>query len=78
MFLATIPAVMYVDKLGRKPVMIVGGTGMFLCHFIIAGIYAQNENQWGTHQAAGWVCTLSTTLVYATAAIGATTWAILI
>ena len=54
MFLATIPAVMYVDKLGRKPVMIVGGTGMFLCHFIIAIIFAKNQDQWSTHKAAGW------------------------
>jgi MFS family permease len=59
MFLATIPAVMYVDKLGRKPVFIVGGTGMFLCHFIIAGIFAQNQSQWATHQGAGWVRTTS-------------------
>lgn len=64
MFLATIPAVMYVDKLGRKPVFIVGGTGMFLCHFIIAGIFAQNQNQWATHQGAGWVrTTLKATLL---------------
>ena len=54
MFLATIPAVMYVDKLGRKPVMIVGGTGMFLCHFIIAIIFAKNQHQWQTHKGAGW------------------------
>ena len=54
MFIATIPAVMYVDKLGRKPVMIVGGTGMFLCHFAIAVIFAKNQHQWETHKAAGW------------------------
>jgi hypothetical protein len=27
---------------------------MAACHFIIAGIFAQNENQWDTHKAAGW------------------------
>ena len=54
MFIATVPAVMYVDKLGRKPVMIVGGLGMFLCHMVIAIIFAKNETQWATHQAAGW------------------------
>ncbi|KAB2579831.1 Polyol transporter 5 [Lasiodiplodia hormozganensis] len=54
MFIATIPAVMYVDKLGRKPVLIVGALGMAICHFIIAVIVAKNQDQWETHQAAGW------------------------
>lgn len=35
MFIATIPAVMYVDSWGRKPTLIVGAVGMALCHFII-------------------------------------------
>lgn len=54
MFLATIPAVLYVDKLGRKPVLIVGAVGMALCHFIIAIITAKNEDSWPSHRAAGW------------------------
>nr|OQO28289.1 hypothetical protein B0A51_03908 [Rachicladosporium sp. CCFEE 5018] len=54
MWLATIPAVMYVDKLGRKPILVVGAIGMALCHFIIAVLYAKNADQWPTHKAAGW------------------------
>ncbi|EAW08376.1 sugar porter family MFS transporter [Aspergillus clavatus NRRL 1] len=54
MFIATIPAVIWVDNLGRKPVLVVGAIGMAACHFIIAGIFAQNENQWDSHRAAGW------------------------
>ena len=54
MFLATIPAVLYIDKLGRKPVLIAGAAGMVLCHMIIAVIFAKNQTQWATHQAAGW------------------------
>ncbi|KAJ9270163.1 hypothetical protein DTO212C5_3657 [Paecilomyces variotii] len=54
MFLATIPAVMYIDRLGRKPVLVVGAIGMASCHFIIAAIFGQNEHQWDTHKAAGW------------------------
>ncbi|KAL1848643.1 hypothetical protein Plec18170_007953 [Paecilomyces lecythidis] len=49
-----IPAVMYIDHLGRKPVLVVGAIGMASCHFIIAGIFGQNEHQWDTHKAAGW------------------------
>ncbi|KAH8431781.1 sugar porter family MFS transporter [Aspergillus melleus] len=54
MFIATIPAVIWIDKLGRKPVLITGAIGMASCHFIIAGIFGQNENQWESHKAAGW------------------------
>jgi len=51
---ATIPAVMYVDQLGRKPVLIVGAIGMALCHFIIAVIVARNEDNWAGNKASGW------------------------
>jgi len=54
MFLATIPAVMYVDKLGRKPVLIVGAIGMGLCHLIVAGISGSFEDSWPSHRGAGW------------------------
>ncbi|KAI6042511.1 general substrate transporter [Pisolithus marmoratus] len=36
MFLATIPAVLYVDKVGRKPVLISGAFIMAACHLIVA------------------------------------------
>ncbi|KAH6645480.1 general substrate transporter [Truncatella angustata] len=54
MFIATIPAVLYVDRVGRKPVLAVGAIGMALCHFIIAVIVARNSNQWATQAASGW------------------------
>ncbi|KAF2668599.1 putative MFS sugar transporter [Microthyrium microscopicum] len=54
MFLATIPAVMYVDKLGRKPVLIVGAIGMASCHLIIAGINGAFSNDWPAHKSGGW------------------------
>ncbi|XP_014552757.1 hypothetical protein COCVIDRAFT_29933 [Bipolaris victoriae FI3] len=54
MFVATIPAVLYVDTLGRKPVLISGAIGMAACHFIISGIVASFENDWPHHQGAGW------------------------
>jgi MFS family permease len=54
MWFATMPAVAYVDKLGRKPILIVGAIGMATCHIIIAVIFAKNENQWETHKGAGW------------------------
>lgn len=45
---------MYVDKLGRKPVLVSGAIGMAACHFIISGIVASYEDDWPSHQGAGW------------------------
>ncbi|KEF56516.1 uncharacterized protein A1O9_06703 [Exophiala aquamarina CBS 119918] len=54
MLLATIPSILYIDRIGRKPALALGALGMGLCHFIIAVIFAKNEHQWPTHKAAGW------------------------
>jgi len=54
MFLATIPSVLYIDKIGRKPILTVGAFGMATCHIIVAAIVATNRDQWETHRAAGW------------------------
>ncbi|KAK3305632.1 putative hexose transport-related protein [Chaetomium strumarium] len=54
MFLATIPAVLWIDRVGRKPVLTIGAIGMATCHMIIAVIVAKNINQWHDHAAAGW------------------------
>lgn len=54
MLIATIPAILYIDNIGRKPALALGALGMGLCHFIIAIIYARNENRWETESASGW------------------------
>jgi sugar porter (SP) family MFS transporter len=55
MFLATIPAVLFVDRVGRKPILIAGGLGMATCHFIVAGITGSFSSNWPAHRGAGWV-----------------------
>lgn len=55
MFLATIPAVLYVDQFGRKTILIVGGIGMAISHFVVAGITGAYAGQWEDHRGAGWV-----------------------
>lgn len=54
MFVATIPAVLYIDKVGRKPVLMWGAAAMAFCHFTIAILFAKNADQWATQTAAGW------------------------
>ncbi|KZT55151.1 general substrate transporter [Calocera cornea HHB12733] len=54
MWLATIPAVIWVDDLGRKPVLISGAFLMGACHIIIAILTARFQSDWGAHGAAGW------------------------
>ncbi|OAA55331.1 General substrate transporter [Niveomyces insectorum RCEF 264] len=54
MFIATVPAVLWIDRLGRKPVLTVGAIGMATCHIIIAVIVARDQDKWETQAAAGW------------------------
>ncbi len=54
MFVATIPAVLYVDKLGRKPILISGAFLMAACHIIVAILTSLFHDSWDTHSAAGW------------------------
>lgn len=53
-FLFTIPAVMWVDQIGRKKILIAGAAGMAGCHFIVAGIIGSYQHQFDEHRAAGW------------------------
>lgn len=54
MFLATIPAVLYVDKVGRKPVLVSGALIMAACHLIVAVLTGLYHNSWNSHTSAGW------------------------
>ncbi|KZL63615.1 quinate permease [Colletotrichum incanum] len=54
MFIATIPAVLWIDRVGRKPVLAIGAIGMGTCHLIIAVILAKNIDRFNEQPAAGW------------------------
>ncbi|KAK7690940.1 hypothetical protein QCA50_006043 [Cerrena zonata] len=55
MFLATIPAVIWVDNAGRKPILVSGAFIMAACHIIVAILTGLFHDSWQTHTAAGWV-----------------------
>lgn len=53
-FVFTIPAVLWVDNIGRKKILIAGGIGMAVCHFIVAGIIGSYQHSFASHSGAGW------------------------
>ena len=53
-FLFTIPAVLYVDRFGRKGILIAGAIGMASCHFIVAAIIGSFDGDWQNHKSGGW------------------------
>lgn len=53
-FVFTIPAVLWVDNIGRKKILIAGAIGMASCHFIIAALIGTYRHHWAAHMNAGW------------------------
>ncbi|PWY87233.1 sugar transporter [Aspergillus sclerotioniger CBS 115572] len=53
-FLCTIPAIMFMDRWGRRTVLIVGAVGMGISQLIVATLYAVYEHSWASHRGAGW------------------------
>ncbi|EAA59592.1 hypothetical protein AN7938.2 [Aspergillus nidulans FGSC A4] len=55
----TMPAVLFLDKFGRKTFLIVGAAGMFCCHIVVATVEGLYEDDWalneGLYKAQGWV-----------------------
>ncbi|RFU33213.1 hypothetical protein B7463_g3126, partial [Scytalidium lignicola] len=45
-----------IDKVGRKPLAIIGGFGSCICYVIIAALSGIYEKDWSRDPAAGWAC----------------------
>lgn len=45
-----------VDKVGRKPLVILGGFGSGVCYIIIAALSGVYEKDWAANTPAGWAC----------------------
>lgn len=53
--LATIPAVLFIDKVGRKPLLMCGAAGTCISLVIVGAIIATYGDTLPQHKAAGWV-----------------------
>ncbi|KAH8700464.1 putative MFS quinate transporter [Talaromyces proteolyticus] len=51
---STVPAMLIIDKVGRKPMLLVGSVVMFLSMVIVGVIVAKFRNDWPAHVAGGW------------------------
>lgn len=54
-FFSTIPAIMFMDRWGRRKVLMIGGVGMGVSQLIVGTLYAVYKDSWADHRAAGWV-----------------------
>ncbi|KAK1483143.1 sugar transporter [Colletotrichum abscissum] len=53
-FFSTIPAIMFMDRLGRKKVLLIGGVGMGVSQLIVGTLYAVYKDSWASNKSAGW------------------------
>ncbi|KAL4945720.1 hypothetical protein BDV06DRAFT_229929 [Aspergillus oleicola] len=53
-FVSTLPAMLIIDKVGRKPMLIAGSIAMWIFMVIPAIIVAKFRHDWPSHVAGGW------------------------
>lgn len=66
-FLAVFPAIIFLDRWGRKPLLRGGSAIMAMSHFIIAILIHLFQDDWGSNTIAAWVavfCTYIFTAAY--------------
>lgn len=52
--LTTVPAILVLDKVGRKPLLLVGALGMLSTMLVVGVVASQFQDRWADHAAAGW------------------------
>ncbi|KAI0159146.1 sugar transporter [Pestalotiopsis sp. NC0098] len=75
-FVSTIPAIMFLDRWGRKGILLSGAVGMGVCQLLVGTLYAIYENSWDDHKGAGWAAAVFIWLYIASFAysIGCVNW----
>lgn len=49
----TIPAVLYLDSVGRRPLLMAGAVGCFISLVMVGSLIASYSDNWPAHQTAG-------------------------
>ncbi|ORY80774.1 hexose transport-related protein [Leucosporidium creatinivorum] len=52
--ISTIPAILVIDKIGRRPVLLIGSAVMGACLTLVAALVGSFEDDWSSHQGAAW------------------------
>lgn len=52
----TIPAVLLIDKIGRRPLLFAASAGMLATMVVTGGIAVRYSGRWEENGAAGWAC----------------------
>ncbi|KFZ07066.1 hypothetical protein V502_09882, partial [Pseudogymnoascus sp. VKM F-4520 (FW-2644)] len=52
---STVPAMLIIDKVGRKPMLLVGSVVMFVSMVTVGIIVAKFRHDWPAHSTAGWI-----------------------
>lgn len=54
-FVAGVPVFLYLDKMGRRKLAIIGGIAMGIPHMIMAGIVGKYNDKWEANPGMGWL-----------------------
>ncbi|KAJ6497107.1 hexose transport-related protein [Mycena vitilis] len=68
--ISTLPAIATIDRVGRRPLLIIGGSGMALMLILIAALTATYQPEW-TDSAAAWT---TATFIWLYVAFFGTSW----
>ncbi|KAF7294568.1 Hexose transport-related protein [Mycena indigotica] len=68
--ISTLPAIATIDRVGRRPLLIIGGSGMALMLILVAALTATYQPDWN-NSAAGWT---TATFIWIYVAFFGTSW----
>jgi MFS family permease len=62
--LSTIPAVLLIDKVGRRPLLVCGAAGKYISLMIVGAIVGAYGDGLNSHKAVGWVGRVGIAFIY--------------